>query len=423
MKKIAIFTVILGAIFLICASYSQSKTASYYSGDALNYNNNLYIVTANTGNLELFRLNGRNLDRLAKIQPFDQRFGRYGNFYDAHLRQEGSRLFVYAVTDFSVYKYEIVNGQNLSLITSLQNSYWEWYNRVDEIGDHLVTISAKSVKIWSDDLQVINEYAFSNSEVPYNVRGNQTYLMNIQNGNLYAYNRENRQVVAAIPLNFRIERSAHKAFLDENNDIYVADDYYAKKYNLDGKLLGSFKHLDYESYDIAASGFSQSVYFSNGIGVVRLDKDSMKATSWAFTNTVAGPRGWAMGLDVVNLDGDKVIVFNNSNILVLDANLKKIASFLAEDENGNASVTENLFLNLDKNQAAANSPIALSGGGYVPNEDLSIDFAGTKQSAKADARGRFQRILTVPNTKAGVYDIKVSGLSSKLSYSISFRIE
>ncbi len=423
MKKIVIFTVILGIISLIFVSYSQGKTKSYYSGDSLVYQDNLYIVTANTGNLELFRLDGGNLNRLEKIKPFDQRFNKFGSFYDAHLRIEDSKLYVYAISDFSLYKYEVQNGRSLSLVTSVKNSYWEWYNRVDDIGGRLATISAKSVKIWNNDMQVIDEYSFSNEEVPYNVSGNDHFLFNIQNGKLYVYDRESRTVIREIALNFKNNKSAHNIYLDENSNLYVVDDYYAKKYNLEGKLLDSFKHLDYEGFDMSARNFSQYIYFSNGVGVVKLNKETMSVNDWVWTGGIAGPRGWAMGLDVVNFNGDKVIVFNNANILVLDVNLNKVASFQALDEEDEVYATENLFLNMDKNRAAINSQVSLNGGGFLPNEDLTIDFAGIKQSSKSDQRGRFTQILNVPDKPVGVYDIKVEGLSSKMSYSMTFKIE
>lgn len=423
MKKIVIFILILGIISLIFVSYSQGKTKSYYSGDSLVYQDKLYIVTANTGNLELFRLEGDNLNRLEKIKPFDQRFNKFGSFYDAHLRIEDSKLYVYAVSDFSLYKYEVKNERSLSLVTSVKNSYWEWYNRVDDIGSRLATISAKSVKIWNNDMQVIDEYTFSNEEIPYNVSGNDHFLFNIQNGKLYVYDRESRTVIREIALNFKNNKSAHKVYLDENENLYVVDDYYAKKFSLEGNLLDSFKHLDYEGFDMGARNFSQYVYFSNGVGVVKLNKETMSVSDWTWTGGIAGPRGWAMGLDVVNLNGDKVVVFNNANILVLDVNLNKVASFQAQDEEDEVYATENLFLNMDKNRAAINSQVSLNGGGFLPNEDLKIDFAGIKQNAKTDQRGRFTQILSVPDKPIGVYDIKVEGVSSKMTYSITFKIE
>lgn len=405
-------------------SYTQGQTKSYYSGDAIVFQNKLYVATANMGSLELFILNGSQLDSIAKIKPFDERFGKYGTFYDASLRQEGGQLYVYAVTDFSIYKYQLNNESQLSLIDTIRNSYWEWYNRVGEIGGQLASISANNVKVWSDDMQVINEYAFSNNEVSYNVRGNDKYLLNVQNNHIYIYDRANRSVIKEIPINLKTSNGAHQIFLDNNSDIYIVDDYYAKKFNFDGKLLASFQHQDYEGYDMSASGYSQAVYFSNGIGVVKLNKDTFKLEDWAYTSNIADPRGWAMGMKVVSLNGDKIVVFNNSNILVLDDKLDKIASVSSteEDDDGYLS-TETLYLNLDKNRAAPNAEVYLSGGGFLPNEALQSDLAGSKNSFTADLSGRFTQKIIVPVVDLGVYDIIVSGESSGLHYSIAFEVE
>lgn len=422
-KKIIIPMLALGIFSLILVSYTQGQTKSYYSGDAIVFQNKLYIATANTGSLELFVLNNQQIDPIAKIRPFDERFGKYGSFYDASLRQEDGYLYVYAVTNFSIYKYQLNNEGQLSLVNTIRNSYWEWYNRVAEIGGHLASVSANNVKIWNDDMQVINEYAFSNSEVPYNVRGNDKYLLNVQNNHIYIYDRASRLVVKEIPINLKTSRSSHKIYLDSNNDIYIVDDYYAKKFNLDGKLLASFRHQDYDGYDMSASGYSQAVYFSNGIGVVKLNKDSFKLEDWAYTGGIAGPRGWAMGMKVVSLNGDKIVVFNNSNILVLNDKLDKIASVAATEEDDSVAITENLYLNLDKNRGAHNSEVYLSGGGFSANEALQYDLAGSKNLFKADLRGRFMQKVIVPNVEAGYYDIKVTGESSGLHYSIAFEIE
>ncbi|MDD2680873.1 MAG: hypothetical protein PHE20_02080 [Patescibacteria group bacterium] len=422
-KKIIVPILVLGIFSLILVSYTQGQTKSYYSGDATVFQNKLYIATANTGSLELFVLNNQQIDRIAKIRPFDERFGKYGNFYDLALRAEDGHLYVYAVTNFSIYKYQLNNESQLSLVKTVRNSYWEWYNRVGEIGGQLASISANNVKIWSKDMQVINEYEFSNSEVPYNVRGNDKYLLNVQNNHIYIYDRASRLVIKEIPINLKTSRSAHQIFLDNNNDIYIVDDYYAKKFNLDGKLLASFKHQDYEGYDMSASGYSQAVYFSNGIGVVKLNKDSFKLEDWAYTGGIAGPRGWAMGMKVVSLNGDKVVVFNNSNILVLNDKLDKIAAVASTEEDDAVAITENLYLNLDKNRAAPNAEVYLSGGGFSPNEALQYDLAGSKNLFKADLRGRFNQKIIVPSASTGLYDIKVTGASSGLHYSIAFQIE
>jgi len=426
MKRVfLLFAICLTAVLLVTNS-GQSKLKSYYSGDAVNFDNDLYVSSTNTDSLEVFKLENKELRRIITLRPFNAKFNKYGNFYDSKLSVENGRLFVYVIGDFTLYKYELVNDNQLSLVSSNKNTYWEWYNRVDKFGDNIVTISQKSVKVWNSDLQVIDSYDLAKSETPYNIRSyNDQYILNIQDGYLTVLDRGTRTLTANIALNYKNKVGNRQAYQDDNGNIFVVDDYYAKKFNLEGKLLASFKHADYDGYDIAASGDNDYLYFSNGIGVVKLDKRTMEETDYRWATGLGGSRGWAMGLKVVSNNGDKVVIFNNANILILDGNLNKLASFetTAEDEE---TSTENLFLRLDHILGAPNATVVLTGGGYFPNEQLTVDFAGTKTKAKADSRGRFQQNLTVPDktTKAaqGV-DIKVDGESSQLTYSISFMIQ
>lgn len=423
MKK----AILLGMVCLLAVfglvRYSHSQLRSYYSGDAVNFNGNLFISTTNTDSLEIFKLEGQDLKQIAKVRPYDKLFSSYGKFYDSKLVNTNGHLYIYAISDFTLYKYELV-GTQLNLVVSQKNTYWEWYNHVDTFGDRLVTTSAKGVKIWNADLQVIDGYPLPAITNPYNLRAyNNVDILNVQDNYLTVYNREKRSEIVRIPVNYKKDTDNRLAYQDENKNLYIVDDYYAKKFSFDGQLLSSFKHLDYPGYDIASSGFDNYVYFTNGIGIVKLNKDTMKEAGYRFTNNLNGPRGWAMGLKVVNVNGgDKVVIFNNANILVLDANLKKIAASQATELADETSL-ESLVLTLDHTLGSPNSPVVLSGAGYFPNEKLSIDFGGVKSEAQADNRGRFSTSVTIPNLKASAVDIKVVGVSSQLSYSIAFKIQ
>jgi len=413
--------IVLLAVFAI-ASQSQSKVKSYYSGDAIGFNNQVYVVSANTGSLEVLRLDGEALSLIGKIKPFDTRFGRYDNFYDAKFSAENNKLFVYAVSGFTLYKYQ-VNGNNVELVAEKKNSSWEWYTRVDKFGDNVVTISDKSVKVWKSGIfDTIDSHPVVNKQNPYNVRANNDrYITNIQGDYLTIYDSENRTELPKIALNYKNKNDNHKVYQSEDGKLYLCDDYYFKKFDLSGRLLGSFRHLDYQGYDAAASGHSNFVYFSNGLGVVKLNKDTMELAVSQETVQMSGAGGWAMGLSVVYTGGDRVVVFNNSSILVLDDQLNKLASYQATEEADSTSI-ENLYLSLDRNVASPSSLITLNGGGFYPNEKLSIDFAGTKINGQADYRGRFSQDLVVPSSTVSHVDIKVDGDNSRLSYSIDFHI-
>ncbi len=423
MKKIVFLSfLVLLAVFAL-VSQGQSKTKNYYSGDAISFNDEVYVASTNTGSLEVLKLENKELQTLAKVKALDTRLGSRDNFYGAKFSEEDGQLFVYAVSGFNLYKYQI-SGDQVQEIVKKTNSYWEWYTQIDKFGDNIVTISDKGVKIWNTKLMdVVDAYSFTNKQNPYNVHANNgSYIFNIQDNYLYVFNRETREVSAKIALNYKNGTDNHRVYQDESGFVYLADDYYFKKFDLSGHLLGSFEHVDYQGYDASASGYNDYVYFSNGFGVVKLDKNTMKLADSQETLNLAGARGWAMGLKAVYAKGDKVVVFNNSSILVLDENLNKLADYQMTEEAEDAPV-ENLYLNLDHNAGTAAASIKLSGGGYLPNENLKIYFAGIEiAGGKADSHGRFSQTLTVPDVKPGRVDIKVNGAASKLTYSIDFRI-
>jgi len=422
MKKLIFLSVISLLAVLILVHPGQSQTKSYYSGDAISFNNQLYVSSTNTNSLEIFKLENKTLHSIAKIKPYNARFNNYGNFYDAKFVIEGSHLFVYTISDFSLYKYELVSDK-LNLVTSQKNTYWEWYNRVDKFGSNVVTISSKGVKIWNSDLQVIDAFTLDDVSAPYNVRAaNSRFILNIQDNYLTVLDRENRLQVSKIALNYRFNPGNHQSYQNAIGQVYVVDDYYAKKFSLDGRLLASFKHLDYEAYDVAVSGHSDFIYFSNGVGIVKLNQSDLSLVDSQWTNTLGGARGWAMGLVAVYASGEKLVVFNNSNILVLDDQLRKVASISGTEEADPFSA-ENLFLNINHNFGSAGATINLNGGGYFPKENLTISFGGTKTAVQADNRGRFATTLTVPSSlPGGGVDIKVDGQESLLTYSIAFKV-
>ena len=432
MKKglflITLSLIVFLAVFMLVKN-GETKNRPYYSGDAISFNGEVFVASTNSGYLEVFRLNGKNLDSIARFKNYNARFNNYEDFSDLKFNQEGAKLFVYTINGYSLYKYELINNR-LELVAENKNTYWEWYNRVDKFGDKIATISAKGVKIWNNNLEVITSYDLKNEETPYNLRANNNfYATNVSGDYLEIHNLENRTLAAKIAINFFQKPNNHKTYQDAELNTYVVDDYYAKKYSLEGRLLGSFRHLDYEGFDITSSG-SGFVYFSNGMGVVKLLASDMSLKDYAYTYNLAGQGGWAMGLNIVNNKGyDNIIIFNGTNILVLDHNLDKLASISATEKEDPYPL-ENLYLNLSHPSATNRATITVSGGGFLPNEELEIVLAGNISLVKANSFGRFTKEIEVigfkygraNEIKSGLTDIKVTGKNSKLTYSISFTV-
>ena len=226
MKKIIIFSVVLVSLISIffIVKPGESITQSYYSGDAISYQNNVYIVTTNTGSLEIFKLADKELVPLTKIRPYNSLFNSYGKFFDAKFSTEDDHLYVYAVSNYTIYKYEII-GTNFELVKKTTNSFWEWHNRVDKIGDKLITISAKGVKVYNTDLESIVAYDFKNINAPYNISGNDQFLLSVdeEESALLIYDINKDSIITKIPLNFKFEKGNRRAYQDLNNNIYVVD--------------------------------------------------------------------------------------------------------------------------------------------------------------------------------------------------------
>jgi len=333
-----IFLVIIAVLAIspwIFTDQSAAKVQAYYSGDAIYYNNQLLVATTNTGYLEIFKLQGQDLLTLVKVKVYNPRFNNYDDYSDVKMTIEGGQLYIYTASKYTLLKYNFSDLRNLSLIAEKKNNSWNWYYRVDRFGNNMGIVGTHGVDILNSDSEIINSYAFSPEE-PFGLRsnGSNNLLFAINDDKIQIYNRETRKIDTEIPLNFSSQEVNHKIYFDAITDnIYAIDDYYAKKFSLDGKLLASFRHLDYPGYEMESSTGNPYVYFSNGTGVVKMNKESFTVNDFAYTSNLDGSGGWAMGLKLVNTDkGDRLVVFNSASIIILNDQLDKLASVPATEE-------------------------------------------------------------------------------------------
>ncbi|PJA08852.1 hypothetical protein COX68_03765 [Candidatus Falkowbacteria bacterium CG_4_10_14_0_2_um_filter_41_15] len=446
MKKVLLALLIIIVVVGTTTLPAKTKVRAYYSGDAIIYNDVVVTGSANSESLEVFKLEGQKLVKFVDIKPYNSRFGTYDSFFDLKFNQEDGRLYVYAISGYSLYKYDISDLSSPSLVKISTNSYWEWYSRVDKFGNDIVTISARGVKVFNRNMDIVDSYDIKN-DIPYNISsgGSSQYIFNITKDQINVFDRSARKVTKNINVDYRSASGNRSLYFDSYDQmIYVVDDYSAKKFDLNGALKSTFDHSGNPGYDVASSN-NEYIYFSNGLGVVKLEKSNTKLLASQVTGGIAGTEGWAMGLKVVaNSTGDKVVVFNNSSILVLNDKLNKLA-YARAGEDTRPEVKENLFLHLNTVAAPTNSVINLTGGGYYPNEKLTVTVKDTKVTAQADENGRFKQTLVAPavsnqafNTASAVTmasagtssavtarertDIKVVGEQSKFNYSISLEV-
>lgn len=449
MRKIILFVVLLVGFIILSTNPAKTKVKSYYSGDAINFNSHLVVASTDSDNLEIFTLESDGLKRQMMWRPFDRRFNKDDNFYGVKLNIEDNKLYAYVISGFTLYKYDISSLDNAVLIKESKNTYWEWYNRIDKFGDNIITVSSNGVKVFNYDLEVIDAYDLTN-ETPYNISsgGSENLIFSLDGANneIVVFNRNERKVSNNLLINFYGGRNNRSLYYDSyDNNIYFADDRSVKKVGLNGALKGYFEHLGYPGYDVSSSG-NEFLYFANGLGVVKIKKADMSVATSRKTGSLTVNEGWAMGLKTVSMsNGEKIVVFNNSSIIVFDNNLAVLGYFVAGQED-KTYVKENLFLNLNSASVDSGSQIQISGGGYLPGENLVIAFYNNEYNLTADNDGRFSKVVIAPElsnstSRNRVFssiedvngskvrrinertDIKVTGETSQNSYSISLEIK
>ena len=423
-KKIIFLFLIFAAVIVFLPPGIESKTQPYYSGDAIVFNDRIFIGTTNTKAFELFTFDSGKIIRQVVIAVPPRYEGVDNFFYDFKFNKEDKKLYVYLTDGRYLYKYNLDIPSRPKLINKFKSNIWSWFSGINMTPDNLATIGKEGIKIWNSDFQIVNLYNLFNKYYPGNIsfspKGN--FIFNIIDNNLAIFNVLEREIIKKIPLNI-IEAHNRKIFNDHIESlIYVVDDSSLKAFNFNGILKKEFKHTSDLGYDVSGLEGSEYLYFSDGIGVVKSRKSDLKPVDWVYTTDLGIQGGWAMGLEAVRSSrGEKIIVFNNSSILVLDKDLELVDYYKAVEEDN--SPPENLWLSVDKNKAAPGSLISLRGGGYGLKEKVRIIFAKEEYIIQADDKGRFATIITVPSVLPARTDIKVVGEYSGLNYSIAFNIE
>lgn len=423
MKK-SIFTILLLIVSVAVFSYAynnaQSETRPYYSGEAVNYNGTVYFGTTNSGVCELFHLENSNIVRQTEIISNDNNDRK---FHDLAFQTNDSRLYLYLVNGTYLSKYDITDPNNYRLVNKKHDNSKDYFYAVNQANQQIVTVGNKGVKIWNEDLDVINSF-----DVPrkfgkaIKISDSGKFLFNTNDGRLQVTDIFRRYAVLDKNLNTAAAQP-HVPFVEEvSGEVFLVDDYSLKKIDIEGNYQ-EFKHTSDIGYDADGLDGQAYVYFSDGIGIVKIRKTDMKPVDWAYTTSLAGSNGWAMGLRVVpDYSSEKIIVFNGSNILVFNNSLDLIDSVAARSDD--IPAPRQLFLSLSDHRGAPGAYINLSGQGFGSNENLSIYFGFRyKTSGITDKNGNFQRQLLVPMLPQGNTDIKVVGDTSGRTYSVSFYIQ
>jgi len=397
------------------------KTKAYYSGKTVSYNGTFYVGTTNTGDFELFALNAGKLDKVTDIQSNDS---ESHEFSDLLFNKVDGRLYVYLVNGRYLYEYDITNPEAPTVLLKVKDNSWDWFARVEMVNGNLVTIGSKGTKVWNKDMQVISSYPMvTNMSLGYSQFVDDGKLIVNLKDTLDVYSTASRQKVSEYSIATN-DANTTRGITSDDNLIYLVDDQSLKAVDFDGNVIKEYNHAGTTGYSVIDSTNPNYLYFSDGLGVVKVNKETLKPSEWSWTVNNAPAGSWAMGISSANdANGEKLVVFNGTNIIVLDQNMKTVATYMAVEKDTRPSNA--LSLSTDKNFAASGSQVAIQGTGFALGETLKIEINKVRVSeVKTDANGSFSAVVTVPTVSYPLNtDIKVTGESSNLTYSTSFKIE
>lgn len=409
-------SLILAAFLLIPSARSTMKL--YYSGEVINYNGKIVLGTVNKGVLELFKLQNNIIYKTNVIQSDN---AEYPEIFDLLFSKEDAGLYVYVTNGKYLYKYNISNDLDIKLVKKLKDNSNDNFYGLSRSGDFIVTIGTKGVKLWNNDLQVTNSYdVHSTFAKNIKVSGSGNYIFDIVKDDLKIIDGFYRDVVREVGINIRDDHVRNLYNDTIEGTIYVVDDSSLKKIFFDG-YVQEFKHISTLGYDADGLDGRDYMYFSDGMGVVKMGKSSMKPLDWIYTTQIGPGNGWAMGIRTVSgSNGDIVIVFNGTSILALDQNLNLIDYYEAGEFEYIAP--EPLTLTLSSGGGWRGDRVTVKGSGFGFNEEIEIQFGKDKWMSQANQNGQFSATINVPDIKTGINDIKATGQTSALTYSTTFEV-
>ena len=420
-NKIIFLTLIVaaavGAIFIPSA---KSRIQPYTDGEAIAYEGKLFFATANTGQFELFTLeNGRIVRQTALLSDEPD----YHKFLDAVFNEENGELFAYLTNGRYLYKYRIISNSAFDLVKKVKDNSGDFFYSLNIADNKVSTVGTKGVKAWNFDLLVIDSHSLHNTfadNIKYSRNGDHIY--DIFKDSFRVVDAFYRYPLLETSLRIREDHPRHSYGDDSAGAVYLVDDYSLVKFYLNNNNFQKFDHISRLGYDVDGCVGSNYVYFSDGIGIVKMGKSDLKPVAWVYTEKLGPGQGWSTGLRVVrDSGGEKIIVFNGSSLLVFNEKLTLLDHYAARESF--EPVIPALALSLDKQWGAPGTQVSVRGSGFGQREEVTIKIGKVKYYVDTDQNGYFTRIITVPDMARGTADIKATGSDSRLTYSISFKVE
>lgn len=127
---------------------------------------------------------------------------------DVMLRAENDSLFVYAVNGRSIFKYNISDLQQARIVNESHDGGSDWLGGLQMINERVATTGSRGVKIWNNNLEVIDSYSIINpGDKIYNTTPafSDSYIFTLYKGKIKVFDQNSRTFVREIPIDLKWE--------------------------------------------------------------------------------------------------------------------------------------------------------------------------------------------------------------------------
>lgn len=411
-KKIISMTVLAIAV-LLCFYFfipeGQSKKNVYYqSGEFLIQGDRQILMVPNGREIEFLEI-AKN-DKLIKLREINA----LGDPYNALIRENQTGTYAIVLEGDFVVQYDISDLSQIKVVKKM-GPYWKHYDYYYDIapfrGNRFLTAGEKGITIWNADTLTVMEKAYEKKTRAVESYNESIYA--ISDEGAIIFNAEREKIIDPY---IRIGEHRHQIFVnDEGIGYFPGDD------ALKLRTYTSYKNMPHPSpAGNAAAGFNGIVYFANGWDVYKLDKDLN-----LIKNITASRKSgeWSSGLKTVDLDqGKRVIVFNGSDILLLNEDLKILDEYSYTPSN--AEILSSKTMKISPRHGGPKQPVMVAGSGFWPGETVNLYVGVRKYELRANDAGDVFKMAEVPeDAKIGKTNILMSGTQSGFSHSAVFEIQ
>lgn len=404
-----VMAVVLAVGFSVSAATTNPNYKEYRNGSAVAIKGKTYLLATNNSSVEILSFNRDNALVLEAELRLPQKIK------DVVTTNEGDEAYAIVTTGRYLYRVRITNPKNLEVVLRHDNfQYSRGRTRTGNIdslatnGKALFTAGQYGVRrINLVNLQV-EKYVYYDKAYGVAVNNNFIYVLGEQKA--YAFNLVNFKKVMEADIK-NVDKLNRRIAIGKYNAGYVISDNSVIKM-LNGEVTTYKNPVKTVNFSYAAAATNNEIYYVNGIGVTKLDVNLKKLGYFTTAQPKTfGERSFAVGVMVVNANGgDKVVVMNKSNIVVMSPNLAVLSKY---KNNDNLQPASGFTIVHDHLYFMTNQAISARITGLYPNEKVKLTIGGkafyTKSSNTGEAIISF---VTPSNPKRYTLEVSAASLAS-----------